>query len=77
MLGWMVRLALHSGMRAGEIQSFRRDWVDMTRREVRLSDTKSSAAQTVPLTHAALAVVCDALQYPLASTHGHQTPLPG
>ena len=65
MLGWMVRLALHSGMRAGEVQSLRRHQVDLTRRVVRLSDTKNGSARTVPLTQAALAVVREALQNPL------------
>jgi integrase len=65
MLGWMVRLALHSGMRAGEIQSLRRDEVNLTRRVARLSDTKNGAVRTVPLTREALAVVREASQHPL------------
>ncbi|MDH3932908.1 MAG: hypothetical protein OET16_11855, partial [Chromatiales bacterium] len=32
MLGWMVQLALHSEMRVGEVQSLRRNRVDLTRR---------------------------------------------
>ena len=57
----MVRLALHSCMRAGEIQSIRRDQADLARRVVRLGDTKNGSARTVPLTHSALAAVREAV----------------
>jgi hypothetical protein len=51
----MVRLALHNGMRVGEIQSIRRDQVALKRRVLRLSDAKNNSVRTAPLTHAALA----------------------
>ena len=56
MLGWLVRLAIHTGMRAGELRSLRHDQVDLKRRVVTLSMTKNGSARTVPLTQAALAV---------------------
>lgn len=65
MLGWMVRLALHTGMRAGEITSLTRDQIDLRRRVIRLTETKNGAARTVPLTKAALEVVEEALANPL------------
>ena len=49
MLGWIVRIALETGMRSSEITSLRRQQVDMKKRVVRLSDTKNDSARTVPL----------------------------
>ncbi len=56
MLGWLVRLAIHTGMRAGELRSLRHDQVDLKRRVVTLSMTKNGSARTVPLTQAAVVV---------------------
>ncbi len=64
MLGWIVRTALHTGMRAGEITSLRRDQVDIARRVVRLTDTKNGSARTVPLTREAEKVLSMALSNP-------------
>jgi integrase len=63
MLGWIARIALHTGMRAGEIKSLRRDQVDLERRVVRLSDTKNGSARTVPLTREATRVFRAALDH--------------
>ena len=49
MFGWIVRIALETGMRSSEIVSLRRSQVDLQRRIVRLTDTKNNAARTVPL----------------------------
>jgi integrase len=64
MLGWLVRLAIHTGMRAGEIRSLRRDQIDLARRIVTLTETKNGSARTVPLTRAAIQVVEEALNNP-------------
>lgn len=53
MLGWIVRIALETGMRSSEITSLRRHQVDLKRRVVRLSDTKNDSARTVPLSRLA------------------------
>jgi len=65
MLGWIVRIALHTGMRAGEIKSLRRSQVDLSRRVVRLTETKNGAARTVPLTRMALATFREVLVNPI------------
>ena len=63
LLGWIVRLALHTGMRQGEIISLTRDQVDLERHIVRLSETKNGGARTVPLNREATAVLESALAY--------------
>jgi len=40
MLGWVVRIALHTGMRLGEIVSLEMDQVDLDRRVLRLTQTR-------------------------------------
>jgi len=65
MLGWMVRTALYTGMRLGEIQTLRRDQVDLDRRVVRLDKTKNGTARTVPLTRDAVEVFREALSHPV------------
>jgi integrase len=65
MMGWIVRLALYTGMRAGEILSLRRGQVDLNRRIVRLEDTKNGSSRTVPLSKKATDVFRDALTHPL------------
>ena len=65
MLGWIVRTALLTCMRAGEITSLRRDQVDLEHRVVRLTDTKNGSARTVPLSRKALWVLAAALDYPI------------
>jgi len=65
MLGWMVRLAIYTGMRAGEIQSLRRNQVDLSQRVVRLTKTKNGSARTVPLVMQAVEVLREALANPI------------
>ena len=65
MLCWIVRTALFTGMRAGEITSLHRDQVDIDHRVVRLSDTKNGSARTVPLNRKALRILAAALDYPV------------
>lgn len=65
MLGWLVRVALHTGMRLGEIVSLRIDQFDLERRVIRLSQTKNGTSRTVPTTKAATQVLTAALANPL------------
>ena len=71
MFGWIVRLALTTGMRQGEIISLRADQVDLDRRVARLTMTKNGSARTVPLSTPAVAVLRNALTCPLR----HESPL--
>ncbi len=64
MLGWIVRVALHTGMRLGEIVSLQVEQVDLQRRILRLTQTKNGSARTVPLTKPAVAVFTAALADP-------------
>jgi integrase len=53
MLGWIVRIAIETGMRSSELLTLRRGQVDLARRIARLTDTKNDGARTVPLTKTA------------------------
>jgi len=64
MLGWIVRLAIETGMRQSEILNLRRDQIDLRRRVVRLTDTKNNTARTVPLSKAAVSTLEAALANP-------------
>ncbi|MEA3243872.1 MAG: site-specific integrase [Pseudomonadota bacterium] len=50
MLGWIARIALYTGMRAGEIKTLTRRQVNLEKGTVYLSETKNGSARTVPLT---------------------------
>lgn len=63
--GWLVRLALYTGMRAGELVSLTRDQVNLNRRIVKLSETKNGSARTVPLSIEATEVFRLALDNPI------------
>ena len=65
MLGWIVRIALETGMRSSEITGLRVCQVDTKRRIVRLADTKNDSARTVPMTRIAQALFEQALANPL------------
>lgn len=65
MLGWIVRVALETGMRSSEITGLYVRQIDTKRRIVRLTDTKNDAARTVPMTRAAQALFEQALANPL------------
>lgn len=65
MLGWIVTLALETGMRSSEITSLRRNQINLKSRVIRLSDTKNNSARSVPLTLAATAVLTEALDNPI------------
>ncbi|MCG5499665.1 site-specific integrase [Ectothiorhodospira lacustris] len=65
MLGWIVRIALETGMRSSEITTLRRSQVDLKRRIVRLLETKNTLPRTVPLTSAAVDIFRQALANPV------------
>lgn len=65
MFGWLVRLALFTGMRTNELVTLTRGQVDLKRRIVRLYDTKNTNPRTVPLSLKATEVFKEALQNPL------------
>lgn len=65
MLGWIVRIALETGMRSSEITGLRVRQIDTKRRIVRLADTKNDSARTVPMTRTAQALFELALANPL------------
>lgn len=69
MLGWIVRIAMETGMRSGEILGLRLRQVDIKRRIVRLSDTKNDSSRTVPLTRNATHAFQAAVAYPLRPTN--------
>lgn len=64
MLGWIVRIALETGMRSSEITGLRCQQVDLKKRVVRLADTKNDSARTVPLTKLATETFKSALENP-------------
>jgi integrase len=61
MLGWIVRLALFTGMRLGEIVSLRLNQIDLKKRVVNLSITKNGMTRTVPLSKPATKVLKSAI----------------
>lgn len=58
-LGPIVRLAIHTGMRQGELLSLRWDDLDMEKRTGTLKDTKNGEMRVVPLSSAARTVLED------------------
>lgn len=65
MLGWVVRLAVETGMRSSEITGLRRSQIDVDRRIVTLRDTKNGTVRTVPLTRTAAEILRTALDNPI------------
>jgi len=65
MLGWIVRVALYTGMRAGEISTLRRNQVDLKKRTVTLNETKNGSVRTVPLSRSATTILQSALSNPI------------
>ena len=65
MLGWIVRIALETGMRTSEIVTLRRSQVEVDRRIVRLLKTKNTHPRTVPLTTTATELFRSALAHPI------------
>ena len=65
MLGWIVQIAIETGMRQSEILNISRNQVDVKRRIVRLNDTKNDSPRTVPLTLKATEIFKLALHNPI------------
>ena len=65
MFGWMVRLALYTAMRLGEIKSLTRKQVNLAKNTVTLFDTKNNETRTIPLTLKAREALIEALNYPV------------
>jgi integrase len=65
MLGWIVRIAIDTGMRQSEILNLRTSQVNLASRVARLTDTKNNSSRTVPLTMDAAAAFKAALENPL------------
>lgn len=64
MLGWIVRIAIETGMRQSEITELRLSQVDLKKRVIRLEDTKNNSSRTVPLTRTATEVFKAAVANP-------------
>ena len=67
MLGWIVRVALYTGMRQSEIQTLTLNQVDLNRRIALLKDTKNGSPRLVPLTRLAVKTLRAAIKNPLRS----------
>jgi len=65
MFRWVVRIALLTGMRRGEILSLRRGQIDLKRRVVRLEKTKNGDSRIVPLSREATKLFREALEHPM------------
>lgn len=65
MLYWIVKLAIETGMRRGEIVTLRRGQVDLPRRIIHLSETKNGSVRNVPLTIRAVQMLEEALNHPI------------
>ncbi len=63
--GWIVRIAIETGMRHSEIINLTCNQVDLQRRIVRLADTKNNSARIVPLTKAATKTFVQAINNPI------------
>lgn len=64
-LGWIVRLALYTAMRKGEILNLTRRDIDLRKKVILLKDTKNNSSRTVPLTDKALEVIKSAIDHPI------------
>lgn len=71
MLGWIVRIAIETGMRSSEISSLKCNQVNLKSRVVKLTDTKNDDSRTVPLSRKAT----DALQAALDNPRPAETNL--
>ena len=65
MLSWIARIALYTGMRAGEIKTLTHKQVNMDNRTIHLTETKNGSIRTVPLTRAATEIFRIALNNPI------------
>lgn len=64
-LVWIVKLALYTAMRQGEILSLTRDQINLEKRTIFLPDTKNDTVRTVPLFRKAYEVILEVLEHPV------------
>lgn len=62
-VGWIIRLALHTAMRKGEIVSLVLDSVDMDKKTIFIRDTKNSLVRTVPMSGSAFETMKEVMTY--------------
>lgn len=62
-VGWIIRLALHTAMRKGEIVSLVLDSVDMDKKTIFIRDTKNSLVRTVPMSGSAFETMKEIMAY--------------
>ncbi len=62
---WIVKLALYTAMRQGEILSLTRDQINLKKRTIFLPDTKNDTVRTVPLFKKAHEVILEVLEHPV------------
>jgi len=65
MLGWIVRIAVETGMRKSELVGLRRGDVDLGKRLALLRDTKNGETRSVPLSQEAAEVFRAAIAHPI------------
>lgn len=68
MVGWIIRIAIETGMRRQEICSLQMNQVDLQRRIIRLNSTKNGDSRTVPLTLRATDALSHAIDNPSRPT---------
>lgn len=64
-LGWVVRIALATSMRQGEILKLEKKNVNLLKRTVTLLDTKNGSTRTVPLSNKAHETFKTVLEHPI------------
>ncbi len=64
-LGWIVRIALATAMRQGEILKLEKKNVNLLKRTVTLLDTKNGETRTVPLSNKAYETFKTVLEHPI------------
>lgn len=62
-VSWIVRLALSTAMRKGEIVSLVMDSIDMNKKTIFIRDTKNSLVRTVPMSGSAYETMKEILAY--------------
>lgn len=69
MLGWILRIAIETGMRQSEITDTHCSQLDLNRRSARLEDTKNNTSRIVPLTRGATEAFRAAIANPVRPTN--------
>jgi len=64
-LGWIVKIALYTSMRQGEILTLEKSQVNLRKRVVTIHNTKNYDSRTIPLSDKALSVFKEALLHPI------------